>query len=287
MAYKGGVPVNSGFYPRNNFPIAEAKDIYVSEEQRLDEVLRDLALKAGDANNADTVDGLHASDFASAEDFAEAQNEIDELKTLVGDVSVSAQINDAVSEKSKVQITTDNVEEFLSTLNIHKLTQEEYDQALAAGTLDENTLYLTPDEEIDISKYATKDELASKADKTHNHDNVYYTEAEVDTALGNKADKEHNHDEAYDIKGSADTALTSSKSYTDTQIANFVGDVKVSDQISDAVKGFATEKFVTDSIEASLGGNEVDLSGYATVDYVDTAIAEKSQVQIFTWEDDD
>lgn len=39
MAYKGGVPVNSGFYPRNDFPIAEAKDIYVSDEQRLDKII--------------------------------------------------------------------------------------------------------------------------------------------------------------------------------------------------------------------------------------------------------
>jgi prefoldin subunit 5 len=42
MAYKGGVPVNSGFYPRNDFPIVDAKDIYVSEEQRLDDTIEEL-----------------------------------------------------------------------------------------------------------------------------------------------------------------------------------------------------------------------------------------------------
>lgn len=36
MAYKGGVPVNSGFYPRNDFPIVDAKDIYVLDTLRLD-----------------------------------------------------------------------------------------------------------------------------------------------------------------------------------------------------------------------------------------------------------
>jgi hypothetical protein len=40
--------------------------------------------------------------------------------------------------------------ENLSTLKIHKLTQEQYDRESANGTLDENALYLTPDEEIDF-----------------------------------------------------------------------------------------------------------------------------------------
>lgn len=37
----------------------------------------------------------------------------------------------------------------LSTLKIHKLTQAQYDRELAAGRIDENALYLTPDESID------------------------------------------------------------------------------------------------------------------------------------------
>ena len=45
--------------------------------------------------------------------------------------------------------------ENLSTLKIHKLTQEQYDRELAAGRIDEDALYLTPDEEIDLSPYAT------------------------------------------------------------------------------------------------------------------------------------
>lgn len=40
--------------------------------------------------------------------------------------------------------------ENLSTLKIHKLTQAQYDRELTAGNIDENALYLTPDEEIDL-----------------------------------------------------------------------------------------------------------------------------------------
>jgi hypothetical protein len=51
------------------------------------------------------------------------------------------------------------ITENLSTLKIHKLTQAQYDRELEAGRIDENSLYLTPDEEIDLSEYATKAEL--------------------------------------------------------------------------------------------------------------------------------
>jgi hypothetical protein len=45
------------------------------------------------------------------------------------------------------------ITENLSTLKIHKLTQEQYDREREAGRLDANALYLTPDEEADLSGY--------------------------------------------------------------------------------------------------------------------------------------
>ena len=44
--------------------------------------------------------------------------------------------------------------ENVSTLKIHKLTQEQYNRELAAGNIDENALYLVPDKGIDLSEYA-------------------------------------------------------------------------------------------------------------------------------------
>lgn len=49
--------------------------------------------------DADTLDGKHASDFTSSTDF-------ESLKTLVGDETVSEQINSAIAQKSQVQIIT-------------------------------------------------------------------------------------------------------------------------------------------------------------------------------------
>lgn len=60
-------------------------------------------------------------------------------------------------------MTTEN----LSTLKIHKLTQEQYDRELAAGRIDENAIYLTPDEDynIDLEGYATIEQLNEKENK--------------------------------------------------------------------------------------------------------------------------
>ena len=67
----------------------------------------------------------------------------------------------------------------------------------------------------DMQKY-TDTVVSDKADASHIHDNMYYTEAEMDSKLSAKSDKTHNHDTVYDTKGSAEDALTESKEYTDS-----------------------------------------------------------------------
>lgn len=48
------------------------------------------------------------------------------------------------------------ITENLSTLKINKLTQAQYDRELAAGNIDENALYLTPDDTvIDVAQGGT------------------------------------------------------------------------------------------------------------------------------------
>jgi hypothetical protein len=65
-----------------------------------------------------------------------------------------------------MKMTTEN----LSTLKIHKLTQEQYDRELAAGRIDENAIYLTPDDgygDIDLEGYATVEQLNTKENKIY------------------------------------------------------------------------------------------------------------------------
>lgn len=56
------------------------------------------------SSDADTLDGKHAEEFAAASD-------VEELKTLVGDEAVSTQIEEAISQKSQVQIITWEVDD--------------------------------------------------------------------------------------------------------------------------------------------------------------------------------
>lgn len=53
------------------------------------------------------------------------------------------------------------ITENLSTLQIHKLTQAQYDRELAAGNIDESAIYLTPDEDSQtiIGTYTTIEEI--------------------------------------------------------------------------------------------------------------------------------
>lgn len=71
-------------------------------------------------------------------------------------------------------ITTD-----LTTLKINKLTKAQYEAALAAGTINENELYMTPESEAESGDdYATKSDL-----NTHVNDTTLHTTADEKTKL--------------------------------------------------------------------------------------------------------
>lgn len=56
------------------------------------------------------------------------------------------------------------ITENLSTLKIHKLSQEQYDRELEAGNIDANALYLTPDDRVNIKIDATLTQEGAAAD---------------------------------------------------------------------------------------------------------------------------
>lgn len=83
MAYKGGVPVNSGFYPRNDFPIIEAKDIYVSDDQRLNQTIENLQNIIGDAPVSEQI----AEAIAEQDHFSGDYNDLKNRPNIVEDES--------------------------------------------------------------------------------------------------------------------------------------------------------------------------------------------------------
>ena len=123
--------------------------------------------------------------------------------------------------------------------------------------------------EIDLSGYATKDELNKKADKTelHSHSN----KTVLDGITSSKV-TEWNNKSTFDGNYSSLTnkptipTVDVNKNYVDTQLAK-----KANTSDIPSLNGYATETYVQNKIaEASLSGGEVDLSGYATKDDLNT-----------------
>ncbi len=106
-------------------------------------------------------------------------------KTEIEGLATEDYVDSSVSQKSQVQMITLDASEILPVLKIHELTQEEYDEKVANGTFDEDTLYLTPDEEIDLSQYATIEELNAKADLNHKHEDVNNSITKLNNLVGN------------------------------------------------------------------------------------------------------
>ena len=123
--------------------------------------------------------------------------------------------------------------------------------------------------EIDLSGYATKDELSTKANKSelHSHSNKTVldgiTSAKV-TEWNNKSTFDGNYNSLTN-KPTIPT-VDVNKNYVDTQLAK-----KANTSDIPSLNGYATETYVQNKIaEASLSGGEVDLSGYATKDDLNT-----------------
>lgn len=193
-----------------------------------------------DELSADVTNKANVQHIHSISDVTNLQTALDE-------------INDDISQKSQVQMITPDALEILSTLKIHKLTQEEYNQAFTNGTLEDNALYLTPEEEIDMSGYATTEQLNTKADAEHTHNDTYYTETEIDTLLEGKANTSHNHNEEYDAKGAAAEAEQNAKSYADGLVCNYASKehshtVSNITDFNDSVNTLIEEKGYTDAI---------------------------------------
>ena len=77
------------------------------------------------------------------------------------------------------------ITENLSTLKIHKLTQEQYDRESAAGNLDENALYLIPEDTFHTHTVANISDLTATATELNYMDGVT---SNVQTQLDKKID---------------------------------------------------------------------------------------------------
>ncbi len=148
-------------------------------------------------------------------------------------------LGDVIDTKSQVNIVEAGTSAHVPTLNIYKISQEEYDQAFENGTLDGDAIYLTPDEEPDLSIYATNEALNGKSDKNHTHTTSQVTDltATLDEIKASKANTSH---------ASSDTT------YGAGSASNY-GHVKLSDAVdseSKAASGIAASPYAVKSVKS-------------------------------------
>ena len=131
-------------------------------------------------------------------------------------------------------------------------------------------------------------QLGNKADKnhthdyaatSHNHDDKYYTEAEINTKLSGKSDIDHIHDYAASNHGTHVSYSTTAPVMDGTASVGSASTVARSDH-----------KHPTDTSRAA--ANEVTalkglVGDVAVSTQINNAVATKSAVQILTWGVDD
>lgn len=86
------------------------------------------------SENSDTLDGKHASDFASASDMTTAKSNIGELQTKVGDKSVSSQISTAIASKADTDHTHTKSEVGLGNVDNTADAKKSVKYATSAGS---------------------------------------------------------------------------------------------------------------------------------------------------------
>lgn len=89
---------------------------------------------------------------------------LNKLSTFLDNLKNLFATKTEVDNKSQVQViktgdTEQSITEHLPTLQIYRLSQAEYDEKVAAGDIDENALYLTPSNNVDLSKYAVREDV--------------------------------------------------------------------------------------------------------------------------------
>lgn len=159
--------------------------------------------------------------------------------------------------------------------------------------------------ELNPSEIAThayvQSAIDDKADASHNHDDIYYTETEIDNKLSDKADTSHSHNDIYYTETEVDTKLDnkvdkvngkglSTNDYTTTEknklagieegankyvlpsaTDSVVGGMKLYTSTGTNTAGTMTQKAITDALAGKSGTGHNHDSVYSKLGHTHTA----------------
>lgn len=153
--------------------------------------------------------------------------------------------------------------------------------------------------------------LNGKADAGHNHNDVYYTETEIDTKLSGKADTSHSHNDLYYTEIEVDTKLDnkvdkvngkglSTNDYTTTEknklagieagannyvlpsaTDSVVGGLKLYTATGSNTAGTMTQKAITDALAGKSGTGHNHDSVYSKLGHTHTAAEVGATTQVY------
>lgn len=208
---------------------------------------RGLMFDARNIEAAGTFDAINTTNFgAKSGSWREAFGDCPSLRRLyIKNLKVNLNISwspidyDSISYIISAAANTNAITISVSPYTYNLLSQSDFDLAASKNI----TIALI------TSNYVEDKRLS--AITNHTHDDLYYTQVEVDTALNAKADVNHNHNDAYDTKGSASDALATAQEYADSAAITAANKVK-NDLLNGAGDAYDTLKELGDLIDENV-----------------------------------
>ena len=268
------------------------------------------------AGKADSVHIHDMSDVTGLENALESKANVSDVNNM--NANLSDAINDAITlvETSAQNYTNEKIAELvngapdaMNTLNelaqaiqSHQSVYEAYVETVSTALASKsdvshthNNIYYTKEQvedlisdnigDIDFSSFATKTDLAGKADSNHNHDDKYssidhkhnlseivgvsgdlYNKEEIDNLLANKADSNHSH---------ANDFASKEHDHTVSDVTDLFDNVYSEDEVdtllankSDSNHHHDSRYYLKYQVDAKIAG--IGIGNYATLEDLQT-----------------
>ena len=155
---------------------------------------------------------------------------------------------------SKLSTFLDNLKNIFASVS-HKHTMSDITDYTVDSALSSTSTNPVQNKVLDAEFDAISDALGAldlaidnKADTNHNHNDLYYTESEIDSKLDTKANATHNHDDRYYTETEINTKLANKADLSHTHTKADVGLSNVENKSSATIRGELTKANVTDAL---------------------------------------